>query len=262
MTEEKHRFPNTTMRLKLTAVRLSADGDMPLDEEEHEMMPHLYRSQDTESGEERQLDQWWEIEVDEETGKLAPELDIEAWVNSYGDSYDGKTLTVHHDMPTHTDPTESYPTSQLAMGGEVEAQKNYDLGTAIYRVSLHISWPKQERKAVSLEQAFDELSQAAAKWSNYDDASYEIRTAIAYGPLVALEYVTYKPSQFPGRFFEDLREEQGLSYIAVQLYYLHEEWHSHSDDYIDAAKAHGEECDDWCTKAWCPSGEKQMYEIE
>ncbi len=79
---------------------------------------------------------------------------------------------------------------------------------------------------------------------------------------MAQEYVTYKPSQFPGRFFEDLREEQGLSYIAVQLYYLHEEWHSHSDDYIDAAKAHGEECDDWCTKEWCPSGEKQMYEIE
>ena len=66
MTEEKHRFLNTTMRLKLTAVRLSADGDMSLDEEEREMMPHLYRSQDTELGEERQLDQWWEIEVDEE----------------------------------------------------------------------------------------------------------------------------------------------------------------------------------------------------
>ena len=74
---------------------------------------------------------------------------------------------------------------------------------------------------------------------------------MAHNHLQSKKYKTYKLSELPTKLIEDIKTDgekwSDLGQIVLQPYEFYEETHSFSDDYKDAARAYGEDCDDWTT---------------
>lgn len=263
---ESWRLPETKLRLWLTATIISMTGDKEylLDDEEREMLPYTLRDNDRSTV--RHLDEPWEITVDDESGHLAPELKISAWINSFGDYFDGHKLIVHHDMPWHNNPYKDYPVSVLTPGDTVIAEKHIFNGGTTYDVRLHIQWPEQEVERFSLDDAFERIQQDRELWSAYKDDENEFEVLLAHSHWKAEVYKTYNPSEFQQKFFDDLKAEGDkwgdLGQIVIQPYEFYEELHSFSDDYKDAASAYGADCDDWTTTERRKTGKRICYEIK
>ena len=263
---ESHRLPKTKLRLWLNATIISMVGDNEymLDDEEREMLPNTLR--DNIHAPKHLLDQPWEITVDDDTRHLTPELKISAWINDFYDYFDGHTLVVHHDMPSHNDPYSNYPVSKLTPGSTVIAEKYFDNGGTTYDVRLNIQWVEQESTKYTLDEALCKIRMDKEHWPSYKDSENEYEILLAHRHWKAEKYRTYKPSEFPDKFIEDINGEgdkwSDLGQIVVQPYEFYEEEHSFSDDYKDAASAYGEDCDDWTTTERRKCGNKFCYEIK
>ena len=262
---ESHRIPQTRLRLWLTATLKSMVGDneYALDDEEREMLPRVLR--DYHSSTEHPLDEPWEIILDDEHYSLTPELIFNVYIDRHTDHYDGKHLIVHHDMPFHNDPYKSYPVSTLVEGGTIIAEREVYDNLTIYDVRLHIQWPKQETEYHTLDEA-RLLIQNDRQLASYTDENNELDVLLAHSHWRAEKYKTYKPSEFPQQFFDDLKAEgdkwSDLGQIVIQPYELYEVTHSYSDDYKDAAMAYGADCDDWTTTERRKTGTRLAYEIK
>ena len=263
---ESWRLPQTKLRLWLTATIISMTGNKEymLDDEEREMLPYTLRDNDQATV--HQLDEPWEITIDDLSHHLAPELKINAWLHSFGDYFDGHKLIVHHDMPFHNDPYSEYPVSTLTPGGTVIAEKHIFNGGTTYDIRLHIHWPEQEIVKYTLREAFAQIQQVKEQLNTYKDGENEIDVLLAHSHWKAEKYKTYNPSEFPHLFFTDLESEGDLwgdlGQIVIQPYEFYEEVHSFSDDYKDAASAYGEDCDDWTTTERRETGKRMYYEIK
>ena len=137
-------IPPITLRLWLKATKHAfvGDNEFALDEEMREMLPRLLRDPQYGNSIERQLDEPWEITINDDTDHLAPELEISAWLNTYRYPFDGTTLTIVHDMPG-VGLYDDYPVSRLRKGETVIAEKHITNGNFmdIYDVRLFIQWP-------------------------------------------------------------------------------------------------------------------------
>ena len=262
--EHSKRLPLIKLRLWLTAtMKMQLSGpEYQLDEEERKMLPNMLREPEAKII--RELDSPWEITIDDESGHLAPELIISAWVNNYDDQFDGRHLIVHHDMPFHIDPYEKYPVSLLKKGETVIAEREINNGSALFDVRLHIHWIKNENSKQSLEKVLKMISQEVTTWT-YNDDDNEIEVLLAHKQRKATKYKIYKPSEFPHQFFADLKTDaerwSDLDQIVIQPYRLYQKLHSFSDDYKDAAEAYGEDCSDWYSTERSISGQRLIYEV-
>ena len=137
-TEEKR--PPIAAILWLEAVRLTANGELPIDDEERQMLPIALRDRESDSPFTRPIFQEWTEIIDHETSYLSDGLDIKAWVSDYEDANTESAVIIHHDAPEHTDPYKAYPTSVLTPNNEEVVRKHLNHGTAIYEVRLHIKW--------------------------------------------------------------------------------------------------------------------------
>ena len=260
------RMPDIRLRLCLSATILDVktSKEYQLNDEEREMLPRTLLETDVLGAETHPLDTPWEITVNEDTLGLADELDITAWINDYNDVFDGKTLVVHHVMPFHKSPYDDYPVTLLHEGETAIAEQHIWQNNATYDVRLSIEWLKQEKKTYTLEQVLEHLRSLPATWK-YNDKDNEIQVLLAHGSDSAKAFKAYKPSEFPEQFIEELQAEpsllKDLKFISIQPYEFYEEEHSYSDDYIDAATAYGEDCDDWTTTERRKTGERINYEL-
>lgn len=130
--------PEMRFKLWLTATRewpKNSHQEWSLTDEERQMLSAVLRKENDSPM--RPLDTPWEVTVNGETGYLDRDLALKAWMNVYGDYFDGETINIHHDMPSHTDPYERYPISRLRKGETVIAEQIF---VRFYDVRLHIQW--------------------------------------------------------------------------------------------------------------------------
>ncbi|MBP5548618.1 MAG: hypothetical protein J6X58_07005 [Bacteroidales bacterium] len=271
MNDNKNRTPHTKLSLWIEASRMTDTGKaLPLDDEEREMLPHELRNPTMKNPTEHPINTPWEIEINDETSYLADELNIDVWINGYDDEFDGENIVVHHESPTHTNSDDDYPTQKLKKGGEISVTKILDQGTALYNVILNIAWPQQKENTIPLQEALQNMREKAEEWNKLpnvaDNFGFEIHTFLAHGPKKARKYKIYNPDSFPEKFIEELNSDSealnDLTQIVIQAYKVYQEYHEHSDDYIDAARAYGEDCSPWYTTERVCHGPKTEYDIK
>lgn len=131
-------IPEMRFKLWLTATRewpLGSHQEWSLTDEERQMLSAVLRKNDDSPM--RALDTPWEITVNNDTRSLDPDLALDAWMHVFGDNFDGEAITIHHDLPSHTDRHETYPVSLLRKGETVIAEQFF---VRFYDVRLHIQW--------------------------------------------------------------------------------------------------------------------------
>lgn len=256
------RIPTTTLRLRIDAKRLTADGEVPLNDEERDMIPIEIRS-----GSDKPLhplDEPWDEQISDDTSYITKDVRVVAFLKFC--DYDGYALTINHDTTKSKGRYEDYPSSQLAPGGEVVAEHLLWLGSAAYIVRLHIQWPEYKRDAITLDHFCNKIMADKGIWDNLTDEGNEISVQIALGKEKAKDFKTYKPSQFPQQLIDDIRNDKAVSkalqLVAIETHEFYEEWHEYSDDYCDAARAYGEDCSPSYITRMRIVGEKIVYEIE
>ncbi len=260
-------MPDIRLRLWLTATNTDLAGieERLLDDEERALLPGIIHESNVSSADRHPLDTPWEITVNNDSFTLAPELAIRAWINEYDDIFDGKTLIIHHDMPLHLNPCETYPVSLLTEGDTAIAEHLFIQSGAVYDVRLNIQWLKQESQCYTLPECFRTISRQE-QWAEYKDGENELEVMLSYDGAICETYKAYKPSEFPERFIEDLQNDahkyKNLVQVVIQPYEFYEEHHSRSDDYCDAAEAYGEDYSDWYTTERRKTGKRMSYEIK
>ena len=266
---EHIRIPATKLRLWLKATRKTFVGDKEyeLDEEIREIIPRLIRSNGAYKYIERKLDEPWEITIDNDVWQLAPELNINAWINIRKYPFDGKTLVVHLDAPDRGAYDDAWA-SELRMGETVIAEKIIKNGNFmdLIDVRLFIQWPQQEYKKYTVEQVMEILRQRKAEWAALKDGKNEILVFLTHGNNSSELFKHYQPSTFPAQFIADWNEKKSewtdLGEIIVQPCELYLETHDYSDDYKCAAGISDDEDTSWTETKRNPVGQRLNFEIQ
>lgn len=135
-----------------------------------------------------------------------------------------------------------------------------------YVMRLHVAWPKFERpNARSLAEVLGMIENEPA-WRKFNQESDEVWVSIAYGYHKEEHYNKYPIAQFPQAFLADVVKDgktfDGVGFIELSHWYYTMEIHSHSDDYIDAARAHGEDATgEWHSRERHMDEKKWLYEV-
>lgn len=244
--EKEIRTPNVTLQLKLEGARHTPSGEVPLTEVEKTAIEKEIH--DTESRVFRHIGDEWTIDVDDDTFRIAPEIDFRAWQDCDIDTRlmrDGKSIIICIENAT---PERSYgdcPPTRLCAGEEIVATKVVYLDEGIFILRLHISWPTELQKSYSLDDVSDKLLQYESQFQSLDKDKYVVKVLVANGPYQPEVIGEYPVSRFPQELTELINNnpEQfaDATLIKVNTYYLNRTYVERSDDYQDAARAHGED---------------------
>lgn len=264
-----YRVPKSNLELYIEVKCHSYDGDRPINEEEREML--TCEIHDRCFTKDYPVETPWQIPTSQDIYELIPKSILKAFVTDY----DGKAFiistAIHRslvdeltrvnsgniDIDTDDyddEESEIWCKLRLEPDGEVVTGTRILRGMAIYDILLHISWhSNQIPQSITLEEALTQLESSSNKWQGMGD-THKVFVSLAHGPLQAEEYKTYDAKDFPALFFDDLRLDpettKDISLIIVRTKYSERVEHEYSDDYQDAARAHGEDCSPWYSTEW------------
>ena len=141
-----------------------------------------------------------------------------------------------------------------------------DVADRQYVMRLHVAWPKFERpNAHTLSEALAMIENEPA-WRTFNQESDEVWVFIAHGYHDEEYYNKYPAAQFPQAFLADVAKDgktfRDVAFIEISHWYYTMETCRHSDDYIDAARAHGEDATgEWQSRESHMDEKKWLYEV-
>lgn len=141
-----------------------------------------------------------------------------------------------------------------------------DVAKRQYVMRLHVAWPKLERpNAHTLSETLAMIENDPA-WRTFNQESDEVWVSIAHGYHDDEHYNKYPAAQFPQAFLADVAKDSktfsDVAFIEMSHWYYTMETCCHSDDYIDAARAHGEDATgEWQSRESHMDEKKWLYEV-
>jgi len=210
-------------------------------------------------------DQPWTVHISQKYGGHDRLISFFLLGNSFDYDWDGKAFVISSwvgDKEVRTQPL--LPQHEVTIDVPLEvvegdAQRKYVM-------RLHVAWPKFERpNARSLAEVLSEIENESA-WRTFDQKNDEVWVSISYGYHDQEHYNKYPAAQFPQAFLADVTKDaktfEGVGFIELSHWYYTMETCCHSDDYIDAARAHGEDATgEWLSRESHMDEKKWLYEV-
>lgn len=180
-------------------------------------------------------------------------------------TFDGKAFIINYTDKQLDKEVKSKP---LTPGSEVwlDCPMKVEDDKKRYVMRLHVAWPKLERpNALSLSETLAKI-EAEPAWRSFNQQADEVWVSIAHGYHEDKHYQSYPAAQFPQAFLTDVANDgktfSDVAFIEITHWYYTVETCRHSDDYIDAARAHGEDATgEWQQRERHMDDRKWLYEV-